>query len=214
MILDGHTGIEHSLPVPKLYKDVVTLFSKSKTGYTPTLIVGYGGLFGENYWYQHTNVWENERLLAFTPRTIVDARSRRRLMTSDDDFNHVFIAKGVKQILDAGGSVQLGAHGQLQGMGAHWELWMLQESGMTQHRGDPVRHPQRREIPGTRRGAWVARKGKLADLIVLDRNPLENIRNTESVGMVMVNGRLYESKTLNEIGNHPKPHQALWFDSQ
>jgi imidazolonepropionase-like amidohydrolase len=44
--LDGHTGVEHSLPVPKIYKDVVTLFAKSRSGYTPTLIVGYGGLSG------------------------------------------------------------------------------------------------------------------------------------------------------------------------
>ena len=80
MVLDGHTGVEHSLPVPQLYKDVVTLFAKSKTGYTPTLIVGYGGLSGEYYWYQQTNVWENQQLLSFTPREVVDARSRRRTM--------------------------------------------------------------------------------------------------------------------------------------
>src|ERR671912_2034439 len=92
MVLDGHTTIEHSLPVPRLYKDVVTLFAKSRTGYTPTLIVGYGGLMGEHYWYQHSNVWENERLLRFTPRDILDARSRRRTMAAEDDFNHVRIA--------------------------------------------------------------------------------------------------------------------------
>ena len=109
----------------------VELFAKSKTGYTPTLIVGYGGLSGEYYWYQHTNVWENERLLRFMPREVVDARSRRRTMAPEDDFNHVLIAQGAKQILDAGGAVQLGAHGQLQGLGAHWELWMLQQGGMT-----------------------------------------------------------------------------------
>src|SRR5262249_24616285 len=131
MVLDGHTTVEHSLPVPKLYKDVVTMFGKSRTGYTPTLIVGYGGLSGEYYWYQHTNVWENTRLLTFTPREVVDARSRRRLMAAEDDFNHVLIARGAKQVLDAGGLVQLGAHGQLQGLGAHWELWMLQQGGMT-----------------------------------------------------------------------------------
>ena len=179
MVLDGHTTVEHSLPVPKLYKDVVTLFAKSKTGYTPTLIVGYGGLSGEYYWYQHTNVWENEQLLTFTPREVVDARSRRRTMAPEDDFNHVLIAKGAKQILDAGGLVQLGAHGQLQGLGAHWELWMLAAG-----RHDAT---SRRSACATINGARALgldkelgslEKGKLADLIVLDRNPLENIRNT------------------------------------
>jgi Tol biopolymer transport system component/imidazolonepropionase-like amidohydrolase len=212
MVMDGHTTVEHSLPVPKLYKDVVTLFGKSKTGYTPTLIVGYGGLSGEYYWYQKTNVWENQRLLSFVPREIVDARSRRRTMAPDDDFNHILIAKGAKQILDAGGSVQLGAHGQLQGLGAHWELWMLQQGGMTNL--EAIRS-------ATISGAWALgldkelgsiEKGKLADLIVLDRNPLENIRHTESINMVMVNGRLYDGRTLNQIGNHPKERAKLYWE--
>ena len=116
-ILDGHTGVEHSLPVPRLYKDTVELFAKSGVGYTPTLIVGYGGLSGEDHGYQNTNVWENERLLRFTPREVIDARSRRRQMAPDADFNHMLIARGAKQVADAGGSVQLGAHGQLQGSG-------------------------------------------------------------------------------------------------
>jgi len=212
MILDGHTTVEHSLPVPKLYKDVVTLFAKSKTGYTPTLIVGYGGLSGEYYWYQKTNVWENERLLAFTPREVVDSRSRRRTMAPDDDFNHVLIAKGAKQVLDAGGTVELGAHGQLQGLGAHWELWMLQQGGMT-----PLEAIRCATINGARalgldKELGSIEKGKLADLVVLDKNPLENIRNSEAIGMVMLNGRLYDAKTLNEIGNHPKQRLKLYWE--
>ena len=212
MILDGHTTVEHSLPVPKLYNDIVTLFAKSKTAYTPTLIVGYGGLNGEYYWYQKTNVWENERLLTFTPREIVDARSRRRTMAPDDDFNHVLIAKGAKQVLDAGGLVDLGAHGQLQGLGAHWELWMLQQGGMSNLEAIRCATMNGARALGLDKEIGSIEKGKLADLIVLDRNPLENIRNTESVGMVMVNGRLYDAKTLNEIGNHPKERLKLYWE--
>jgi Tol biopolymer transport system component/imidazolonepropionase-like amidohydrolase len=212
MVLDGHTTVEHSLPVPKLYKDVVTLFAKSKTGYTPTLIVGYGGLSGEYYWYQKTNVWENERLLSFVPREIVDARSRRRTMAADDDFNHILIAKGAKQILDAGGTVLLGAHGQLQGLGAHWELWMLQQGGMTNLEAIRAATISGAKALGLDKELGSIEKGKLADLVVLDRNPLEDIRNSESVAMVMVNGRLYDAKTLNEIGNHPRERGKLYWE--
>ena len=212
MIMDGHTTVEHSLPVPRLYKDVVTLFAKSRTGYTPTLIVGYGGLNGEYYWYQKTNVWENAHLLAFTPREVVDARSRRRTMAPDDDFNHVLIARGAKQVLDAGGSVQLGAHGQLQGLGAHWELWMLQQGGMTNLEAIRCATILGAKAIGLDGELGSIDKGKLADLIVLDRNPLDNIRNTESISMVMLNGRLYDAKTLNEIGNRVRERQKLFWE--
>jgi imidazolonepropionase-like amidohydrolase/Tol biopolymer transport system component len=212
MIQDGHTTVEHSLPVPHLYKDVVTLFAKSGTGYTPTLIVAYGGLNGEYYWYQKTNVWENEHLLAFTPREVVDARSRRRTMAPDDDFNHVLAAKGAKQVLDAGGSVQLGAHGQLQGLGAHWELWMLQQGGMTNLEAIRCATILGAKAIGLDTELGSIESGKLADLIVLDRNPLDNIRNTEAISMVMLNGRLYDAKTLNEIGNHPRDRMKLYWE--
>src|SRR4029078_12932049 len=57
MVVDGHTGVEHSIPVGAIYKDVVQLWKSTPVGYTPTLIVGYGGIWGENYWYAKTQVW-------------------------------------------------------------------------------------------------------------------------------------------------------------
>jgi imidazolonepropionase-like amidohydrolase len=213
-VLDGHTGVEHSLPVPRIYQDTIQLFAKSQVGYTPTLIVGYGGLSGEYYWYQHTNVWENERLLAFTPREVVDQRSRRREMAPEGDFNHVLIAKGAKQIADAGGLVQLGAHGQLQGLGAHWELWMLQQGGMTNMEALRAATIDGARYLGMDADLGSIEKGKLADLVVLDRNPLENIRNSESIHMVMLNGRLYEGKTLNEIGEQGRKRLPFWWERE
>src|SRR5690606_1754622 len=88
MVLDGHTGIEHNIPVPVLYEDAVTLLAKSGVGYTPTLVVSYGSQSGENYWYQHDDVWKNERLLTFVPRDVVVPRARRRTMSAEDDYAH------------------------------------------------------------------------------------------------------------------------------
>jgi imidazolonepropionase-like amidohydrolase len=209
-VFDGHTGLEHSLPVPNLYRDVVQLFARSHTGYTPTLIVGYGGLSGEYYWYQHENVWEKEQLLQYVPREIVDARSRRRTMAEEDDFNHVLISRGAKGIVDAGGRVQLGAHGQLQGLGAHWELWMLQQGGMT-----PLEALRAATLEGARylgldQELGSIEVGKLADLVVLNGNPLEDIRKTEGVSQVMMNGRLFDAATMTEVGSS-KPRRAFYF---
>jgi imidazolonepropionase-like amidohydrolase len=134
-------------------------------------------------------------------------------MAPDDDFNHVLIAKGAKQIADAGGSVQLGAHGQLQGLGAHWELWMMQQGGMTPMEALRTATSDAARYLGLDGELGTIEKGKLADLLVLDRNPLEDIRNSESLGMVMLNGRLYEGRTLNEIGSRPRPRLPFWFDA-
>ena len=211
-VLDGHTGVEHSLPTPRIYKDTVELFARSKSGYTPTLIVGYGGLSGEYYFYQTTNVWENERLLRFTPRELVDNRSRRRTMAPMDDFNHFLLAKGAKQIVDAGGSVQLGAHGQLQGLGAHWELWMLQQGGMSNMEALRAGTIDGARYLGMDGDIGSIETGKLADLIVLDRNPLENIRYSETINLVVMNGRVLDGKTLNELGEGGRQRLPFWWE--
>jgi imidazolonepropionase-like amidohydrolase/Tol biopolymer transport system component len=203
MILDGHTGIEHNIPVAPAYKDVAELWSASKTGYTPTLIVNYGGLNGEYYWYQKTNVWEKQRLLNFTPRGIVDSRSRHRTMVPDKEYEngHILVSQTCKKLSDAGVKVNLGAHGQLQGLGAHWELWMLAQGGMTPLEAIRSATLNGAHYLGMDSEIGSLEAGKLADLIVLDKNPLENIQNTEFVKYTMVNGKLYDSATLNEIGN-------------
>jgi len=212
-VLDGHTTVEHNIPVPVLYKDVLTVYGKSGVAYTPTLIVGYGGLSGEFYWYQHTNVWENERLLQFSPRDIIVPRSRRRMMAAEDDFNHIVISRGAKQLMDAGALVNMGAHGQIHGIGAHWEIWMMQQGGMSNMEALRTATLNPAMSLGMDKDLGSIETGKLADLVVLDRNPLENIRHTETVRMVMINGRLYDHD-LNEIGTRERKREPFWWTRQ
>ena len=214
MVVDGHTGVEHALPVARVYADIKQLWSQSKVGYTPTLIVAYGGMFGEEYWYQKTNVWEDSRLMSFVPRRIVDARSRRRNMAPDDEFNHINAAIAARELNEAGVSVQLGGHGQREGLGAHWELSMLGQGGMK-----PLQALRAGTLSGARylgldKDIGSLEAGKLADIIVLDKNPLESLRNTESVHYTMVNGRLYDSATMNEVGNSPRERARFFFERQ
>jgi imidazolonepropionase-like amidohydrolase/Tol biopolymer transport system component len=211
MILDGHTGIEHNIPVVPVYKDVKQLWNASKSGYTPTLIVSYGTQFGENYWYDRTEVWKNEHLLNFTPRGIIDARSRRRTTSEYGDYGHIEVSKAVKQIADGGTKVNLGAHGQIQGIGAHWELWMLAQGGMTPLQAIRCATINGAGYLGMDKEIGSLEVGKLADLIVMNENPLDDIRNSEKIKYVMVNGRLYDSESMNEIGNHEKPHLRFWW---
>jgi imidazolonepropionase-like amidohydrolase/Tol biopolymer transport system component len=208
MIHDGHTGIEHSLSTQRIYPDVVRLFAESGVGYTPTLVVGYGGLWGENYWYQHTQVWNHQHLLRWVPGDVVLPLARRRIMAEDDDWNHITLAQGAKQIHDAGGLVNLGAHGQMQGLGAHWELWSFEQGGMTPYEALMVATINGARYLGLDRDLGSLEVGKLADLVVLDGNPLADLRKSENVELVMVNGRLFDAATLRELGGSRRERWA------
>lgn len=214
MILDGHTGVEHNIPVAPVYNDVIQLWRASKTGYTPTLIVNYGGVNGEYYWYQKTNVWEKERLITFTPRAIVDERSRHRTMIPDEEYQngHILVSQSCKKLSDSGVKVNLGSHGQIQGIGAHWELWMLAQGGMSPMQAIRCATMNGAGYIGMGDQIGSLEPGKLADLLIMDKNPLDTITNTESLRYTMLNGRLYDCNTLNEIGNTTKTRTPFWWE--
>ncbi|MFZ4576484.1 MAG: amidohydrolase family protein [Phycisphaerales bacterium] len=223
MVVDGHTSVEHTVPVPVLYRDALQLWGQSRTGYTPTLGVAYGGMGGENYWYARTKVWENKHLLRFVPRYIVDPRSRRRVDAPDEEWNHIAQSRIAKGVLDAkqsltvaadggGGGPTLGAHGQLAGLAAHWEMWMFVQGGMT---------PFEALRAATIDGAWYVgldkdlgslAPGKLADLAIFAQDPTTDIGNTATISHVMLNGRLYNARDLSQELPVKSPAPTLFFE--
>lgn len=214
MILDGHTTIEHNLPIAPLYADVINLWKNAHTANTPTLVVSYGSLSGEYYWYQHSNVWEKERLARFTPRPVLDTRSRHRTMAPEEEYvnGHILVSQSLKKLNDAGVLINMGAHGQLQGLGAHWEIWMMAQGGMTPMEALRTATMNPAVSLGLDEYIGSLQPGKLADLLVMDKNPLDNIYNTETIRYTMVNGRLYDAETMSEIGNYSKPAPSFYWD--
>ena len=210
MLIDGHTTIEHSIPVEAIYDDVKQLWSASKTAYTPTLVVSYGGSSGENYWYETTNVWEDPILGKYVPRRILDDRARRPFKAPPEELNHIRIAEVAKTLNDLGVSVQIGAHGQREGLGAHWELWMMAQGGMSPLQTLRVGTLNGARALGMDRDIGSLEVGKLADLVVLDANPLENIRNTTSIRYTVINGRVFDND-MNEVGTRMKARKPFWF---
>jgi imidazolonepropionase-like amidohydrolase len=172
-------------------------------------------LNGEYFYYQRDNVWENEKLGTFMPRRIIDSRSRHRTMVPQEEYEngHLLVSKTAKQLTDAGVKVNMGAHGQLQGLGAHWETWMLAAGGMTNLEALKAATINAANYIGAGSDIGSLETGKMADLIVLTKNPLEDIENTQTVEMVMINGRLYDANTMNEIGNRPKERKPFWWEN-
>ena len=210
--LDGMHGNEHTLPVFPLYKDVVELFAKTKTAYTPTLLVNYGGIIAEEYFYVTTEVHDDKKLNRFYPHNVLDDMTRRRrVWARKDEFVFPMAAESAAKIQRAGGLVGVGGHGQLQGLGYHWEMWGLAMGGMTPKEVLKAATIDGARIIGFDQDLGSLEVGKLADLVVLDKNPLVDIRNTNTIRYVMKNGELYEGDTLDQIWPVEKKLPKFWW---
>lgn len=210
MIVDGHTTIEHSIPLARLYDDVHQLWRQTGVAYNPTLAVAFGGSYGENYWYQESEVWDHPILNQYVPRRLLDARARRPVTLPDNEWNHISVAREATRLSEQGIAVLIGAHGQREGLAAHWEMWMLSQGGMA-----PMDAIRAGTLNGARalgldRDLGSLEVGKLADMVVMDQNPLENIRNTTSIAFTIANGRVYDSG-MNEIAPRQRARAPFWF---
>lgn len=202
-LIDGYPGHEHSFPIYPLYKDVTSTIAKAQMAVTPTLLVSYGGPWAENYYFQTENPYHNKKMQHFMPYEELASKTRRVQGWFLPE-EHVFKkhAESMKAMVEQGALAGIGSHGEFQGLGYHWELWSMQSGGMSNHNALKTATILGAKTLGLDENLGSIEPGKIADLVILEANPLENIRHSDSVRWVMKNGRIYEGATANEI--HPR----------
>jgi Tol biopolymer transport system component/imidazolonepropionase-like amidohydrolase len=219
MAIDGFTAFEHALPVA-LRKDAVELFARSGSVYTPTLIVSYGGPWGELYFWQTRNPHDDPKLNRFTPHRLLDPLGRRHPWITPEEYHFPTVAEGAAEVVRAGGAVTLGAHGQVQGIGVHWELWMMAGEGAGPDRKamTPMQALRAATLAGAEKIGLApdlgsVEAGKLADLVVLDADPLADIHNTTAIRWVVKNGVLYEADSMKQLWPQERERAAFFWEA-
>lgn len=216
--IDGYPGLEHSLPISPLFDDLVRLFATTQTTYTPTLIVAYGGPWAENYYYTREDIFADELLTTWTPYNELESKGARRTRSAGwfRWEEHVFYkhAEFLKDLIEAGGRIGVGGHGQLHGIGWHWELWSMASAGMDNH--DALRAGTLLGAQAIGFGAELGsiEPGKLADLVILNSDPLDDLRNSRDISLVMKNGRLWESATLSTVWPENETMPSFYWEDR
>ncbi|HSR42080.1 MAG TPA: amidohydrolase family protein, partial [Longimicrobiales bacterium] len=212
MIMDGHTGWEHPMGYLPLYGDVARFFGQADAVYSATLVVGGPGPWNEDFFIQEEDVWRDEKQRRWLSWRQLVPHTRRRPLRPETDYSFPILAQGVADIVAEGGWGAVGAHAQQNGIATHWEVWMMAEA-MGPLGALEVASVHGAHFIGRSADLGTLEPGKLADLMILDANPLDDIRNTEEIAFVMKGGVLYDGFTLDEVWPEPRPYgDPFWVE--
>jgi len=198
LALDGQTGWEHIVFDLPLAGDASTFFGKAGINYSPTVSVAGHVNGAKEYWRTRFDFAGDVRHQRFADPQRLEADSRPRQHLPKREFSFPIVAEGLADIIRAGGTGTLGEHGEQPGLGTHWEIWSYAEA-MTPIEALRLATIHPAQFIGLDRELGSLEVGKIADVLVLDADPLEDVKNTLSVRYVMKAGDLLETAHLEPV---------------
>ena len=207
MIMDGQTAWEHPISYVPMYSDAARFFGRANTVYSPTFVVGGPGPWNDEWFFQESEVWRNEKLRLWMPWKQLVPHARRPFQRPRTDYSFPMLAQVLADIIAEGGHGAIGAHGQQHGLASHWEVWIAAEA-MGPMGALELASNEGAYFLGAEQDVGSLAVGKLADLMILNSNPLDDIRNTTDIDAVMKGGVLYDGMTLDEQWPRQRPYGA------
>lgn len=210
MVMDGQTAFEHPMTYLPLYRDFTEFLGRTESVYSPTFVVGGISPWNEEYFLAESEVWLTQKQRDWMPWRQVIPHMRRRWIRPETDYSFPFIAQGMIDVIEAGGWGAIGSHGQAHGIASHWEIWMVESAS------DPMTALEVASLHGAvflgaEQDIGTIEAGKLADLLVLNSNPLDDIRNTTDILYVVQGGIVRDGATLDEVWPVQAPYGEHWW---
>lgn len=211
MVMDGHTGGEHLTVQAPLYGDVLNFMAKARYVYSHTPLVSGASAWNEEYfWQESTPLWQDPKLQRWIPWRELIPHTRRFIMRPETDYMKDIVAQTAADLLALGGYTAIGSHGQQHGLGSHWDVWMLAKTAGAMAALE-VASMHGATFLGMEEDLGSISVGKLGDLMVLNGDPLTNIRNTANIQYVMKAGVLYDANSLDEIWPKSIPYGNYYW---
>jgi hypothetical protein len=203
-VMDGGTGFEHGFGFVPQYADVGRFLGQAGYVYSPTLGVNGPGATNKELFLSRLSAEEERKLRRWLTPAYLKAQLTRPEVRPEAVYGYPFLAEAMADVLAAGGGGAIGSHGEMHGLASHWEIWMA-ASALGPQGALELASLEGARFLGMERDLGSLEAGKLADLLVLEKNPLEDIRNTASLRWVMKGGTLYDADTLDELWPEAKP---------
>jgi Tol biopolymer transport system component len=199
-LLDGYTGTEHSAGNHAVYGGFTQLAARTGTFYVPTIL----SMIGAEHYFRRSDVLGNAKLRRFISeghlQKLADRRRRGQgVPAAETSFEP--LTENVRRVVEAGGTVGVGAHDQPAptGLGTHWEMWSFVEGGLSPKQALRAATRSGARLLGVSDQLGTLEAGKRADLLILNRNPLDNIRHSTALDRVMKGGLLYDADTAAPV---------------